>query len=58
MKTMDRNYIKMKSKRTVEDVDNENYDSAVTKARTSMKEIFLYALELKEDKSNSKDDIG
>jgi hypothetical protein len=34
----------------MEDIDHSHYDSALTKARTMLEEVFIYAIEAKKEK--------
>lgn len=45
IKGVKRDYIKLISKRAMDDVEAGNYDSAITKARTTLEEVFIYTLE-------------
>ena len=42
----------------MKDIDDGNLDSAITKARTILEEIFFYAIELKGDIPSDSGDIG
>lgn len=42
----------------MQDVDNQNYDSALTKSRTLLEEIFCYVIEKKNSVPSDKGDIG
>ena len=54
VKTIDRNYIVDLSNRAMKDVIDGNYDSAITKSRTLLEEVFCYVIEKKgEDPSES-----
>lgn len=53
IKTIDREYIKSISSRAMQDVDQSNYDSAITKARTLLEETFCYVVEKKGDTPSS-----
>ncbi len=53
-----RDYITSVSRRALEDIDNENYDSAITKCRTLLEETFCYVIELKGDEPSDSGDIG
>jgi len=56
LKTIDSNYIKDLTERANKDITDNNYDSAITKARTLLEEIFCYVIEAKkEDPSDSGD---
>lgn len=58
IKVIDRAYIKGLSERALEDIDKSNYDSAITKCRTLLEEVFCYAIELKNEKPSESGDIG
>ena len=45
IKQIDRNYIKSITERSLQDVDQKNYDSAITKSRTLLEETFCYVIE-------------
>lgn len=49
IKLIDRGYIKSISSRAMDDVDNLNFDSAITKSRTLLEESFCYVIEKKGD---------
>ena len=51
-------YITNIAKRANRDVDNGDYDSAITKARTLLEEVFCHALEAKGESPSDKGDIG
>lgn len=51
-------YITDIAKRANRDVDNGDYDSAVTKARTLLEEVFCHAIEAKGEAHSDKGDIG
>lgn len=56
IKSIDREYIKSISNRAMQDVENQNYDSAITKSRTLLEETFCYVIEKKgETPSNNGD---
>jgi len=48
VKNIDRDYISKLSHRAMNDVENGQYDSAITKARTLVEEVFCYVIEKKE----------
>jgi len=58
MKVIDSDYIKGLSERALFDIDNSNYDSAITKCRTLLEEVFCYVIELKNQTPSDKGDIG
>lgn len=45
IKNIDREYIRSISIRAMDDVDKKNYDSAITKSRTLLEEVFCYVIE-------------
>lgn len=47
VKTIDRSYITDLSNRAMKDIIDGNYDSAITKSRTLLEEVFLYVIEKK-----------
>ena len=47
IKSIDREYIKSISHRAMQDVEQQNYDSAITKSRTLLEETFCYVIEKK-----------
>ena len=49
IKVIDREYIKSITSRALDDVEQGNYDSAVTKSRTLLEETFCYAIEKKKE---------
>lgn len=55
---VNRDYIKDISVRAMQDVDNQNYDSALTKSRTLLEEVFCYVIEKKNNVPSDKWDIG
>lgn len=58
VRNIDRDYIKLLSKRAIGNVDSGNYDSALTQARTILEETFDYVLEKRGIKPNTKGDIN
>ena len=56
--TIDRAYIKDISERAMKDVLDENYDSAITKSRTLLEEVFCYVIERKGGEPSESGDIG
>ncbi|MDY0236421.1 MAG: abortive infection family protein [Gudongella sp.] len=56
--SIDREYIKDISTRAMNDIENENYDSAVTKSRTLLEETFCYVIERKNEIPSNAGDIG
>lgn len=57
IKTIDRDYIAKLSERAMQDVMNENYDSAITKSRTLLEEVFCYVIEKKGETPSQSGDI-
>lgn len=55
---IDREYITDLSARAMKDVDDENCDSAITKARTLLEEVFCYVIERTGEKPSESGDIG
>lgn len=47
IKTIDREYIISISGRSFKDISDKNYDSAITKSRTLLEEVFCYVIEKK-----------
>lgn len=47
IKTIDREYIRSISARAMDDVEQKNFDSAITKSRTLLEETFCYVIEKK-----------
>ncbi|MCR4691300.1 MAG: abortive infection family protein [Lachnospiraceae bacterium] len=45
IKQIDREYIRSITERALQDVDQKNYDSAITKSRTLLEETFCYVIE-------------
>lgn len=58
VKIIDRAYIKDLSDRANKDIDEGNYDSAITKARTILEETFCYVIEKKSSVPSDSGDIG
>lgn len=58
IKTIDRQYISDLSNRAMKDVDEGNFDSAITKSRTLLEETFCYVIEKKGDTPSDSGDIG
>lgn len=55
---INRDYIKNLSERAMKDIEENNLDSSITKARTILEETFCYAIEQKEEETSSSGDIG
>lgn len=58
VKTIDRSYITDLSNRAMKDVVEGNYDSAITKSRTLLEEVFCYVIEKKGEQPSESGDIG
>lgn len=58
VKTIDRRYIADISERALKDVLDGNYDSAITKSRTLLEEVFCYVIEKKGEIPSESGDIG
>lgn len=58
IKNIDSNYIANISKRALQDVESGHFDSALTKSRTLLEEIFLHVIEKKQEVPKNKGDIG
>lgn len=57
IKTIDRDYIRSISDRAMEDVEHHNFDSAITKSRTLLEEVFIYVIEKKNEKPSESGDM-
>ncbi len=58
VKTIDRSYIVNLSERAMKDVTDGNFDSAITKSRTLLEEVFCYVIEKKGEAPSESGDIG
>ena len=58
IKTIDREYINSISRRAIDDVEQGNYDSAITKSRTLLEETFCYVIEKKNEHPTDSGDIA
>lgn len=58
VKTIDRSYINDISDRAMKDVLDGNYDSAITKSRTLLEEVFCYVIERRGEEPSESGDIG
>lgn len=58
IKTIDREYITNISFRAMRDVEQQDYDSAITKSRTLLEETFCYVIEKKNKVPTDSGDIG
>ena len=56
--TINRSYITDLSDRAMKDVMDGNYDSAITKSRTLLEEVFCYVIEKKGNEPSESGDIG
>lgn len=56
--SINRNYIRDIAERANRDIDNGEYDSAITKSRTLLEEVFCYVIEYKNVLPSDKGDIG
>jgi hypothetical protein len=57
VKSIDRVYIADLSSRAMRDVEDGNYDSAITKSRTLLEEVFCYVIEKKGENPSDNGDI-
>ena len=58
IKSIDREYIKSISRRAMQDVEQQNFDSAITKSRTLLEETFCYLIEKKGETPSDSGDIA
>ena len=58
VRTIDRSYIVSISERAMKDVTEGNFDSAITKSRTLLEEVFCYVIEKKGEIPSESGDIG
>lgn len=58
LKKIDREYITSVSQRAFKDIEEGNFDSAFTKARTLAEEVFCYVIEKKGEQPSDSGDIG
>ena len=58
LKVIDRDYVRMMSKRAMADVEDDRLDSAVSQSRTLLEEVFCFAIEERGDTPNESGDIG
>ena len=56
--SIDRNYIKDIAGRANRDIDNGEYDSAITKSRTLLEEVFCYVIESKNETPSDKGEMS
>lgn len=57
IQSIDIEYVKSISNRAMKDIDEKNYDSAITKSRTLLEEVFCYVIELKNVEPSDSGDI-
>jgi len=57
MEVINRDYIKSLYERASKDIDENNFDSAITKCRTLIEEVFCYAIEQAEESPTDSGDI-
>lgn len=58
VKTIDRSYINDISDRAMKDILDGNYDSAITKSRTLLEEVFCYVIERRGEEPSESGDVG
>lgn len=58
IKSIDREYVKNISGRALDDIEQGNFDSAITKARTLVEETFCYVIEKKSEEPSTSGDIN
>ena len=58
VKNIDHDYIRSISSRVLIDIDQENFDSAITKSRTLLEEVFCYVIEIKGETPSTSGKIG
>ena len=58
IKIIDRNYIKELSNRAFKDIENGYFDSALTKSRTLLEEVFCYVIEMSGEMPADKGNIS
>jgi len=58
VKKIDREYIKNLSERALKDILDNNFDSAITKSRTILEEVFCYVIEKKGEDPSDSGEIG
>ncbi len=58
LQIVDREYVRDIARRATSDVDDGDYDSALTKARTLLEESFCYVIELSDETPIENGDIG
>lgn len=58
IRSIDRPYVKQIAERALADIDNGDFDSALTKARTLLEECFIYAIDKKGTEAVDSGNIG
>lgn len=58
VRKIEREYIRDLSNRALKDVSDSNFDSAITKTRTLLEEVFCYVIEKKSEIPSDSGDIG
>lgn len=58
VKKIDRDYIRSLSERAMKDISESSFDSAITKCRTLLEEVFCYVIERKKAEPSDNGDIG
>lgn len=58
IKVIDRDYIKSLAERASKDIDEANFDSAITKCRTLVEEVFCYIIEEKGEEPSDSGNIS
>lgn len=58
VKKIDREYIRSLSERAMKDISESSFDSAITKSRTLLEEVFCYVIEKKGNEPSDNGDIG
>lgn len=58
IKTVDRQYVRDIAERAQVDIDNGELDSAITKARTLLEEVFIYVIDQRGEEANESGDIN
>ena len=58
LKSINRSYIADISQRALHDIDNGSFDSAITKSRTLLEEVFIFVIERKGEEASAKGNIG
>lgn len=58
IKSIDREFIKTTSNLAIDSIEDGDFDSAITKSRTLLEEVFIFVLESEEIKNSSKGNIN